>query len=141
MRKSYPATLDSLEQIALDAEAFCADAGADSASAFALNLCLEEVFANCATYGCGLDPKQKIEISLSARGGEIFAELSDSARAFDPLTQAPSPDLSADAESRPVGGLGIFLVKKHMDEVSYRREGDKNVLSMRRKIAAGGGGK
>ena len=110
MRKSYPATLDSLEQIALDAEAFCADAGADSASAFALNLCLEEVFANCATYGCGLDPKQKIEIS-------------------------------ADAESRPVGGLGIFLVKKHMDEVSYRREGGKNVLSMRRKIAAGGGGK
>lgn len=141
MRKAYPATLESLEQIALDADAFCAESGADSAAAFALNLCLEEVFANCASYGCGLDPKQKIEISLSARGGEIFAEVSDSARAFDPLTQAPSPDLSADADSRSVGGLGVFLVKKYMDEVSYRREGAKNVLSMRRKLAGGGGEK
>lgn len=141
MRKAYPATLESLEQIALDADAFCAESGADSAAAFALNLCLEEVFANCASYGCGLDPKQKIEISLSARGGEIFAEVSDSARAFDPLTQAPSPDLSADADSRSVGGLGVFLVKKYMDEVSYRREGGKNVLSMRRKLVGGGGEK
>ncbi len=141
MRKAYPATLESLEQIALDADAFCAESGADSAAAFALNLCLEEVFANCASYGCGLDPKQKIEISLSARGDEIFAEVSDSARAFDPLTQAPSPDLSADADSRSVGGLGVFLVKKYMDEVSYRREGGKNVLSMRRKLAGGGGEK
>lgn len=141
MRKAYPATLESLEQIALDADAFCAESGADSAAAFALNLCLEEVFANCASYGCGLDPKQKIEISLSARRGEIFAEVSDSARAFDPLTQAPSPDLSADADSRSVGGLGVFLVKKYMDEVSYRREGGKNVLSMRRKLAGGGGEK
>lgn len=141
MHKAYPATLESLEQIALDADAFCAESGADSAAAFALNLCLEEVFANCASYGCGLDPKQKIEISLSARGGEIFAEVSDSARAFDPLTQAPSPDLSADADSRSVGGLGVFLVKKYMDEVSYRREGGKNVLSMRRKLARGGGEK
>lgn len=141
MRKAYPATLDSIEQIALDAEAFCAKAGADRESAFALNLCLEEVFANCAAYGCGLDPKREIEISLSARNGEIFAEVSDSARAFDPLTQAPSPDLSADADSRSVGGLGVFLVKKYMDEVSYRRENGRNVLSMRRAIAAGGGEK
>ena len=107
MRKAYPATLESLEQIALDADAFCAESGADSAAAFALNLCLEEVFANCATYGCGLDPKQKIEISLSARGGEIFAELSDSARAFDPLTQAPSPDLSPAPNRAPSGGSGF----------------------------------
>ena len=141
MRKSYPATLDSLEQIALDAEAFCADAGADSASAFALNLCLEDGLRQLRYIRLRARPEtENRNFPVGARG-EIFAELSDSARAFDPLTQAPSPDLSADAESRPVGGLGIFLVKKHMDEVSYRREGGKNVLSMRRKIAAGGGGK
>ena len=75
----------------------------------------------------------------TAAGGKIVAEVSDSAQPFNPLKQVPPPDLKADVYSRSVGGLGIFLVKEYMDDVSYRRENGKNILSMKRKIAGGGG--
>jgi serine/threonine-protein kinase RsbW len=46
----------------------------------------------------------------------------------------PPPDLNADLESRPVGGLGVHFMKTLMDEVAYRREGDRNVLTMRKRF-------
>ena len=112
MRKAYPAVLDSLDALRTDADAFCAENRIDADSVFALNLCLEEVFSNSAIYGCGLSPDKKIEVSLSAAGGKIVAEVSDSAQPFNPLKQVPPPDLKADVYSRSVGGLGIFLVKE-----------------------------
>ena len=44
------------------------------------------------------------------------------------------PDVTLPAEQRKIGGLGIFLVKKTMDDVAYRREGDKNVLCIKKKV-------
>ena len=89
MRKAYPAVLDSLDALRTDADAFCAENRIDADSVFALNLCLEEVFSNSAIYGCGLSPDKKIEVSLSAAGGKIVAEVSDSAQPFNPLKQVP----------------------------------------------------
>ncbi len=62
-----------------------------------------------------------------------MAEISDDGVAFDPL-KVPPPDLTADLESRPIGGLGVHFVKTLMDEVAYRREGDRNVLTMRKRF-------
>jgi anti-sigma regulatory factor (Ser/Thr protein kinase) len=137
MRKTYPATLESLKAIAEDLEIFCEENGVDAKTSFALNLCLDELFTNSASYGCNLDPKKSVEISAKVANGEIFAEISDTARAFNPLSEVTDPNIVSDVDSRSIGGLGVFLVKKNMDEVSYKREGGKNVVSMRRKIAGG----
>ena len=67
----------------------------------------------------GLDAEQKLVISFRDRGD-----------AFDPTSTA-EPDLSSDVQDRPVGGLGLFFIHSMMDEVSFVREGDENVLTLR----------
>ncbi len=57
----------------------------------------------------------------------VFA---DDGKAFDPTRDAAVPDVSAGLEDRGVGGLGIFMVKKMSKSVAYRREGDKNILTV-----------
>ena len=57
----------------------------------------------------------------------------DSGVPFDPL-QKPDPDVARAVDEREVGGLGIFLVRKTMDSVDYRREGGQNILTIRKKI-------
>ena len=71
--------------------------------------------------------------SLSVGDGVVMAEISDDGRAFDPL-QVPPPDLDADLELRPIGGLGVHFMKTLMDEVAYRREGGRNILTMRKRF-------
>ena len=59
----------------------------------------------------------------------VEMSFSDDGKAFDP-TGVSSPDITADVESRAIGGLGMFMVKKMSKSVAYRREGDKNILSV-----------
>jgi serine/threonine-protein kinase RsbW len=66
----------------------------------------------------------------------VMAEVFDDGIAFDPL-KVPPPDLTADLGSRPIGGLGVHFVKTLMDEVAYRRDGNRNVLTMRKRFAGG----
>ena len=65
----------------------------------------------------------------------VVAVVSDDGIAFDPL-EVPPPDLESSLEDRPVGGLGVHFMLTLMDEVTYRREGDRNVLTMRKSYAA-----
>ncbi len=139
MRKFYKADLDELAAIAADVEVFCAQTGADSASAFALNLCLDEIFTNIVEYGYKRDASNKVEIEYLpvAEGGKtvgVQVHVRDSAPAFDPFSDAPAPDVVSKLEDRDIGGLGIFLVKKNMDRVEYSRKGNINELSMFRKF-------
>ena len=66
-------------------------------------------------------------------GGELIVTLIDHGIAFDP-TLRKDPDITLSAEDRPIGGLGIFLIKKIMDEVSYQRVDERNVFIMKKKI-------
>ena len=60
----------------------------------------------------------------------LTIEIVDDGRPFDPLTDAPKPDVNAELEDRNIGGLGIHLVRKMMDDVRYRREEGKNHLTL-----------
>ena len=57
-------------------------------------------------------------------------EMVDDGKPFDPLTEAPVPDVNAPMDERPIGGLGVFLVRKLMDELTYRREEGRNHLTL-----------
>ena len=97
-----------------------------------LNLALEEAVSNVLLYAYPGEADQKVEIKAMVHEDRIDFTVSDSGIPFDP-TVKPDPDLTADLKDRPIGGLGIFLVKRIMDEVSYRRENGKNILSMTKK--------
>ena len=72
----------------------------------------------------------EIEIALKSEPDAITIEITDDGRPFDPLSDAPEPDVGAAMEDRAIGGLGIHLVRAMMDEMSYRREGNKNHITL-----------
>jgi anti-sigma regulatory factor (Ser/Thr protein kinase) len=81
-------------------------------------------------------PKEKHEsIYLSAQlhEGSIVFVLTDTGMQFDP-TKAPEADITLSLEDRPIGGLGIFLIRQIMNEVSYERIDGKNVLTLSKKL-------
>ena len=69
-------------------------------------------------------------IALDPTADGLVMVFSDAGRAFDPTTEAAAPDLTSSLEDRGIGGLGIFMVKKMAKSVSYRRDGDRNVLTV-----------
>lgn len=69
-------------------------------------------------------------IGIERGEGQLTMVFSDDGKAFDPTREIAAPDLQAGIEDREIGGLGIFMVKKMSKSLSYRRDGDKNVLTV-----------
>ena len=96
-----------------------------------LQLILEEVLVNVICHGQPATPDEPIEIALRLSADDLEMEITDGGAPFDPLT-APPPDVTAPLEDRPIGGLGIHLVKKLSDSVGYRRSENRNHLWLTR---------
>lgn len=99
-----------------------------------VTMCLEEVLSNVIRHGCLPGVDYDIQVHYRVLGGEpggIEVEVSDNAKAFDPLT-LPPPDLTVPLEQRRAGGLGVFLVRRMMDDVRYERRGDRNHFVFRK---------
>jgi anti-sigma regulatory factor (Ser/Thr protein kinase) len=112
---------------------FCAEAGADEEVSHDLALATDEVLANIVLHGYRSDPAGRILFRARHDGATFTLEFSDGAPAHDPLAAAP-PDLDLPAAERPIGGLGIHLVRTLMDAVEYRREEGENRLTLRRRV-------
>ena len=99
-----------------------------------LRLAVEEVFVNIASYAYS-EPGGFVTIRRSGGEGPEGLTLTfiDGGVPYDPL-QRPDPDLTLTAEERPIGGLGVFLVKKIVDEAHYKYEDGKNILTVRKVI-------
>lgn len=102
---------------------------------FQIKLILEELALNVINYGNkgGTEP---IEIGLSAKGETIVLQISDVGQPFDPMKDAPAPDLTLSLEERPIGGLGLYLVKTMVDEMHYRWEDGRNHLTLITRVLA-----
>jgi anti-sigma regulatory factor (Ser/Thr protein kinase) len=127
--------LAELEQLAT----FIASAGEKYAlppkALFQLNLALEELVTNIISYGYDDKDSHEIKVSIEREGDELTARVVDDARPFDPAT-APEPDLDLPMEARPIGGLGIHLVRKMFDAMTYTRNGKYNTLVINKNLAA-----
>ena len=97
---------------------------------YQVKLVLEELGVNIVTHGHDNDPEHEFEIILDSETDVLTIELRDEGQAFNPLTDCPEPDLESGLDDRPVGGLGIYLVRTMMDELNYRREDNKNILTI-----------
>lgn len=99
---------------------------------FSLNLVLEEALTNIISYGYDDTEKHTIEIDFRKVDGELMITIIDDGHEYDP-TLNTEPDINLSAEDRPIGGLGIFLIKKVMDNVEYQRKENKNYLILSKK--------
>lgn len=98
---------------------------------FRVHLVLEELVLNIIDYGFddGRDDHE-LEVVLISEDDSLTIEVTDDGLPFDPLEDAKKPDVNAPLEDRPIGGLGVHLVRTMMDEMTYRREDDKNHLTL-----------
>ena len=97
-----------------------------------LNLALEEILTNIISYGYTDNREHEIKVRLSVQPGEVKAEVEDDGQPFNPL-EAPEPNTAKSLEERTIGGLGIHLVRKLMDSLEYKRQGERNLLTMKKK--------
>ena len=97
-----------------------------------IDIAVEEMFVNVASYayrpGTGT-ATLRVHADASTRAAGIT--ILDSGVPYDPLAK-PDPDVTLSAEERRIGGLGIFMTKKAMDEVAYRFEDGKNIFTMKK---------
>lgn len=96
---------------------------------FQLNLALEEAVVNVMNYAYPGKEGMPVRLSVEDKEDHLVFVLEDEGVPFDP-TSTESPDLTLSAEDRPIGGLGIFLVKNIMSDVSYEYCNGCNVLTM-----------
>ena len=96
---------------------------------FCLNVCLEEMLSNVIKYAYDDDDVHEIEVRLEITSELITLTIIDDGHEFNPL-DAQAPDIEADVNHRPVGGIGIFLTCKMANKVMYERKNDKNVLKI-----------
>ncbi|MCE2440213.1 MAG: ATP-binding protein [Candidatus Latescibacteria bacterium] len=123
------ADLDELRRVAAAAEELGLQEDWSPALVHQVDLAIEEIGNNIVRHGFGGGPGE-IEITLTSESDAITIEISDDGRAFNPLEDAPIPDVEAALEDRPIGGLGVHLVLTMIDEMHYRRENERNHLTL-----------
>jgi anti-sigma regulatory factor (Ser/Thr protein kinase) len=126
--------LAGLAQMAERVEGFGAAQGLPANVVNALNVVLDEAVSNAINHGYDPGVRGEIAVRLRRAADGVLLEVEDDGRPFDPL-QTPPPDLSLPLERRPIGGLGVHLIRNLMDEVSYARVGGRNVLKMVKHLA------
>ncbi|HUN50786.1 MAG TPA: ATP-binding protein [Candidatus Sulfotelmatobacter sp.] len=115
-------------------ENFAAAHGIAADEVARLQVILEELLTNVVKYGYAEPAGQgSISVALALERGRLSIEFDDDGVAFDPLTHQP-PDLERAVEERPVGGLGLHILRALADEAHYRRQGGRNHLSLVRRI-------
>lgn len=123
------ASLENLEELVAHVSGSARDAGLDTKRISEIQIATEEALVNVMSYAYG-SGQGEVEVACGAAGADDFViEITDGGEPFDPLSMA-EPDTSADVFERKIGGLGILLIRKLMDEVRYRREGGRNILTM-----------
>lgn len=96
---------------------------------FNLHLALEEAVSNVIMYAFPEGEQHEFLLTVRKIDNRLIFKIIDSGKEFDP-TRQPDADVTLSLEERPIGGLGIFLIRRIMQAVEYRRVGDKNILTM-----------
>ena len=100
-----------------------------------IDIAVEELFVNIARYAYGPEGGDvKVTLWIDKDPESLRLEFRDSGKPFDP-TEREAPDVTLSAEDRKIGGLGIFMARKYMDDMYYRREDGENILTIRRKLS------
>jgi serine/threonine-protein kinase RsbW len=106
------------------------DADMGDGDIYAVQLAVDEACSNIIEHACHGRCDEQIEITCTTSGDHLTIMIRDHGEPFDP-TSAPDPDLDAGIKNRPVGGLGIFLMRQLTDEIHYEQMGESgNILTL-----------
>lgn len=95
-----------------------------------IKLAIDEIFGNICYYSYGSDSGPvKVSVGMSEDNKSVLLTFSDSGIPYDPL-EADIPDVELDGDERPIGGLGIFLVRELMDDITYEYKDGNNILCL-----------
>ncbi|KPJ77447.1 MAG: hypothetical protein AMJ54_08055 [Deltaproteobacteria bacterium SG8_13] len=100
---------------------------------FQINLALDELFTNIVSYGYTDSNSHWIVFRLSLVNDAVIIRIEDNGVPFDPVA-APTSGSAAPLENCKIGGLGLHIVKKMMDEIAYERRGDKNIITIKKQV-------
>lgn len=125
-----PANIEEFPNLVKWLEKQCKVAKLNDSQINKLNIAVEEIFVNISSYA--YPPKTgNVEISFKVNDAkQVEMQFIDSGTPYDPL-KAKEPDITLGADERPIGGLGIFMVKNYMDDINYTYEDGKNILTVR----------
>jgi serine/threonine-protein kinase RsbW len=130
---SVPGTALGARQVVRAFDEFRESEAIAGPSAQAVQVALDEVLSNIVRSGFGADRIGRIDVRFEMVDGVLDILVVDDGVAFDPLARA-DPDTHASLEARPVGGLGIYLVRHLMDSAEYERRDEENRLRLRKRI-------
>lgn len=109
------------------AERTVSEANIPTKTAMQINIAVDEMYSNIVQYSGA----SKAIAEISVDNNEIVLRFTDNGIPFDP-TNTEDPDITLSAEERKIGGLGIFMVKKSMDSISYEYRDDLNILTIKK---------
>ena len=122
-----------ISKLAIFIEELGGEFGLSPELVFNLNLVLDEAVSIVILYAYPKEEHQTISLIARKKDNQLIFVLTDSGKEFDP-TQAPDADLTLSAEDRPIGGLGIFLIRQIMNTVEYQRIEGKYVLTLGKEL-------
>ncbi len=135
-KMTVKAGLDNLSRVLACVDEELETAGCSMKTQMQVDIAVEEMFVNIANYayapGEG-DADVCVETEETDGGKRIRITLADQGKPYDPLMQE-APDVSLPAEKRKIGGLGIFMARKNMDEMTYEYRDGRNILTMFKRI-------
>ena len=128
-----PNDVQEVTKLADFVDEFCEAIGADMSMTMSLNLALEEVVVNVMSYAYPKDSKGEVTIHAEFENDILTFIVIDNGIPFDP-TKTEDADTTLSAEERPIGGLGIHLVRTIMDTIAYEYVNGQNVLTISKKL-------
>jgi len=130
IQHTFSARLVELQAAQRAIDTFAAQYRLGSEDCHRLVLITEELFVNTVRHGYGGECDDPVFISLRCTADLLELRFEDQAPPFDPLQRRNTLNLGAEADARPVGGLGVFLTLNLSCSASYRREGERNVIEL-----------
>jgi sigma-B regulation protein RsbU (phosphoserine phosphatase) len=130
---TLPNDIETIPQLNEFIDTVAEEIGLDMSLTMSLNLAIEEAVVNVMEYAYPEGEQGNVDIEVIADDKWLTFIISDNGIPFDPTTQEDA-DTTLSAEERPIGGLGIFLVRQLMDSINYQRENGKNILTLSKKM-------
>jgi len=133
---SITATLDKLPEIMEFVRNFSLSHSATAEQLMAIELAVEEIVVNIINYAYPENNPGSIELSCQINtNNQLIIQITDGGEKYNPLSRG-EPNINASVEERGVGGLGVFLTKQMMDDVIYKYENAKNILTLTKNLDA-----
>ena len=126
--------LSELDNLCQNLEDLGQKIGLSKKMVFEINLALDELFTNIISYGYKDEEEHVIKVTITPQNEELCLCIEDDGVPFNPI-DFETTDVACSVENCKIGGLGIHIMRKLMDEICYERCKDKNVLTLKKQLA------